>query len=185
MFYINKTINQNNNAISFFNEVKLNRPINPVKFQVFNYLLTRCQNIYDAQDVWNRISNRNNNLSCFKNVIEILNGSVYKTQFKMLKTIDMQYELNEIGLSKNNFWVLLKRDVSALVYDVFWLYHVEGFSIHEISQILNKNHYWIKLKLSYFQKYSVVKQHQIDMQSRGFLRIELERADRFGVYIKF
>lgn len=137
-------------------EVHANSSINHLKYSTLTYLLARCHNVYDALDIWQEVqlqlkssqaSVTQSPLVFFKFAIKILNNTVYRNQYSQIITMNMENELNEIGLDENNFWVQIKADVSSQVYDLFWLFYVEKFSIHEISTILNKNYYWIKLVL--------------------------------------
>jgi hypothetical protein len=132
------------------------RSIIQYKSSLLSYLAVRCHNIYDALDIWQevklqvesrKIDVSQSPLLLFKVVIKLLNNPIYKNQYSQVTSMNMENELNEVGLDKNNFWVQVKQSVSAQAYDMLWFFYMEKFSINEISTILNKNCYWVKLMI--------------------------------------
>lgn len=144
---------KNGNMNSFSELLKLHQ------MKLRKYLLARCLNTHDADDVlqetfinaykylhsynekwqfntWlftiaNRLISKQNNIN---NHIEIVEANSF-------------VELDELSIDADNIWIQLKKYLSELAYDVLWLFYVEELSTKDIAYILHRSNSWVKISL--------------------------------------
>ncbi|VAW44873.1 hypothetical protein MNBD_GAMMA03-1617 [hydrothermal vent metagenome] len=128
--------------------------------RLYQYLLARCQNSYDADDVlqdtfisaYKYLHSYNDNWQFNTWLFTIANRLIKKQhkfsyQYDELPTIDTSVELEELSIDENNIWVQIKKVVNSQSYDLLWFFYVEELSIKEIAQILQKSQSWVKIVL--------------------------------------
>lgn len=130
------------------------------QIRLYQYLLARCHNSYDADDVlqdtfinafkylhsYNKKWQFNTWLFTIANRL-IKKQHKFSQQYDDLSNIDISVELEEIGIDKDNIWVQVKKVVNSQSYDLLWFFYVEELSIKEIAQILQKSQSWVKIVL--------------------------------------
>lgn len=129
--------------------------------RLYSYLLARCQNSHDADDVLQE---------------------TFISAFKYLKTYDAQWQFSTwlftiarrilsklkadyhvaidaivghqhmteedpFAVDQNNIWNIIKQDLKPRNYDVLWFFYVEQASIKEIAHIMNQSESWVKTNL--------------------------------------
>jgi len=129
--------------------------------RLYSYLLGRCHNHHDADDVLQET---------FINAYRYLDSYDTRWQFStwlftiarrllgQLKTVyhvamdalngsELSTENESLTLDRNNFWRLIKQDVSPQQYDLLWFFYVEQHSIKEIAHIMQHSESWVKTNL--------------------------------------
>ncbi len=129
--------------------------------RLYSYLLARCQNSHDADDVLQETF-----ISAFK----YLNSYDAQWQFstwlftiarRILSKLKKVYhisidaisghqymtEADPFAVDQNNIWRLIKQDLKPQNYDVLWFFYVEQLSIKEIAHIMNQSDSWVKTNL--------------------------------------
>ncbi|MFC3194912.1 RNA polymerase sigma factor [Marinicella sediminis] len=129
--------------------------------RLYSYLLGRCHNAFDADDVLQET---------FINAYRYLDSYDARWQFStwlftiarrllgQLKTVyhvtldalsgrEPAIENDLLALDRNNFWRLIKRDVSARQYDLLWFFYVEQYTIKDIAHIMKQSESWVKTNL--------------------------------------
>lgn len=150
----------NNSNFECFVEI-----IRPFQKQVYRYLLMRCQNKYDAQDILKSLlANAFKEFSgkqkckCFKvrlfsQLKELFRKNrAYSNQYKDLLLLDMSYELKQVQIDESCFWTHVKHLLSEDCYDILWYIKVEKFSIKEIAEIYHCNCLLIYIKLLWIKQ---------------------------------
>ncbi len=129
--------------------------------RLYSYLLARCQNSFDADDVLQET---------FINAYKYLKSYDAQWQFstwlftiarRVLSKLKTTYhytldvlsgrepalEEDPFSVDKNNIWKLIKKDLKPNSYDVLWFFYMEQLSIKEISHIMNQSQSWVKTNL--------------------------------------
>lgn len=128
--------------------------------RLYSYLLARCHNPFDADDVLQET---------FINAYQYLNSYNPKWAFstwlftiarRLLQQLDKTYFIpvdtvqltsNEntatLEIEQDNIWRLIKKHVAADCYDALWLYYKEDADIKNVAFILNKSQSWVKTNL--------------------------------------
>lgn len=129
--------------------------------RLYSYLLARCQNSHDADDVLQETF-----ISAFKYL------DSYDAQWKFstwlftiarrilskLKTAyhvpiediaeqNLIAEDDPFAVDQNNIWKIIKQDLKPSNYDILWFFYMEQATIKEIAQIMNKSESWVKTNL--------------------------------------
>ena len=167
---------QKGDVNSFSKLVKLHQ----VKLR--QYLLSRCQNCHDADDIL-----QDTFISAFKYIhtynlkwqfntwlFTIANRLIAK-QSKFSQPFDKveneaTVELDELTIDKNNIWLQIKKIVSAEGYDVLWFFYVEELPTKEIAQILKRTNSWVKISL-YRNKKKLAQNKKIQVLSKEYLML--------------
>lgn len=129
--------------------------------RLFSYLMARCQNRLDAEDVLQET---------FISAYKYLKSYDAQWQFstwlftiarRLLSKLKTTYHLTLDALAGNepnneadpfavdqsNIWRLIKQDLKPNSYDVLWFYYTEQLSIKEIAHIMNQSLSWVKTNL--------------------------------------
>lgn len=149
--------------------------------RLYQYLLARCHNSYDADDVLQETF-----ISAYKylhtykeqwkfstwlytiaNRLIGKHGKFYR-QYEDLSEINASVELEEFEVDKNNIWVQIKKIVKSDAYDVLWFFYVEDLSIKEIAQILQRSQSWVKISL-FRSKKKLAHSDEIKVLSKDYL----------------
>ncbi len=129
--------------------------------RLYSYLLARCQNSYDADDVLQETF-----ISAFKylktydaqwqfstwlftiarRILSKLK-TVYHVAIDAIAGSEHMTEEDPFAVDQNNIWNIIKQDVSPRNYDVLWFFYVEQASIKEIAHIMNQSESWVKTNL--------------------------------------
>ncbi len=129
--------------------------------RLYSYLLARCQNRFDADDVLQETF-----ISAFKylktydaqwqfstwlftiarRILSKLK-TVYHTAIEAVSGQEYMTEEDPFAVDQNNIWNIIKQDVSPKNYDVLWFFYVEQASIKEIAHIMNQSESWVKTNL--------------------------------------
>ena len=129
--------------------------------RLYSYLLARCQNSHDADDVLQETF-----ISAFKYLKSydaqwqfstwlftiarrILSKLkiVYHVSIDALAGHEYATEQDPFAIDQNNIWRIIKHDTEPSSYDVLWFFYIEQASIKEIAQIMNKSTAWVKTNL--------------------------------------
>lgn len=128
--------------------------------RLYSYLLARCHNSYDADDVLQETF-----IKAFKyiksynpqwqfstwlfTIARRILGKIKAVYHQPLDVIDQFHSTseNEFEVDQNNIWRLIKNEVSSSHYDVLWFFYVEQLSVKEIAHVLNKSESWVKTNL--------------------------------------
>ena len=149
--------------------------------RLYNYLLARCQNSYDADDVlqetfisaYKYLHSYNDkwqfNTWLFTIAKRLLKKqSKFSQQYDDLSKIDTSVELEELAIDKNNIWIQIKKIVNCDAYDLLWFFYVEELSIKEIAIICQKSQSWVKISL-YRAKKKLSINNSIRVLSKDYL----------------
>ncbi len=129
--------------------------------RLYSYLLARCQNSFDADDVLQETF-----ISAFK-YLKSYNAQwqfstwLFTIARRILSQLKITYHrtleaitgkepvINEdpFVIDQNNIWALIKQDIKPASYDVLWFFYMEQLSIKEIAHIMNKSQSWVKTNL--------------------------------------
>ena len=130
--------------------------------RLYSYLLARCHNSYDADDVLQETF-----INAFKylktydaqwqfstwlfTIARRILGKlkkVYHVTLDVLGGTELAAEsADPFAVDQNNIWNIIKQDVSPSSYDVLWFFYVEQASIKEISHIMEQSESWVKTNL--------------------------------------
>ena len=129
--------------------------------RLYSYLLARCQNSYDADDVLQETF-----ISAFKYLktydaqwqfstwlFTIARRILSKLKVVYHSTLDAitgqqaAVEENPFEVDQNNIWRLIKQDLTPASYDVLWFFYAEQASIKEIAHIMDQSESWVKTNL--------------------------------------
>ncbi len=129
--------------------------------RLYSYLLARCQNSHDADDVLQETF-----ISAFKyldsydsqwqfstwlfTIARRLLSKlkvVYHVTLDTLVNRELATERDPFELDQNNIWKLIKADLSPSSYDVLWFFYMEHASIKEIAHIMQQSESWVKTNL--------------------------------------
>ncbi len=129
--------------------------------RLYSYLLARCQNSFDADDVLQETL-----ISAFKylksydaqwqfstwlfTIARRILGKLKKVFHVPIDHIsgkDLTTEEDPFALDQNNIWRIIKQDLEPSGYDVLWFFYMEQASIKEIAHIMNRSESWVKTKL--------------------------------------
>ncbi len=147
------------------------------------YLLSRCHNYHDADDVvqdtfisaykylhtYNPNWQFNTWLFTIANRLIVKQNKRYYRNHHDLADCDASVELDDFDIDKNNIWIQVKKVVSAQSYDVLWFFYVEELPVKEIAKILQRSTSWVKISL-YRSKKKLSSNSLIITLSRDFLR---------------
>jgi len=128
--------------------------------RLYNYLISRCHNSYDADDVIQETF-----ISAYKYLASynakwhfstwlftiakrlIAKQNKFSKQYDDLSKIDICVELDELEIDENNIWIQIKKIINSDAYDLLWFFYVEELSIKEIAQVLKRSQSWVKITL--------------------------------------
>ena len=129
--------------------------------RLYSYLLARCQNSFDADDVLQETF-----ISAFKYLKSYdakwrFSTWLFTIARRVLSQLKITYHLTLDALvgrepttkedpfvfDQNNIWRLIKKDLKPPSYDVLWFFYMEQLSIKEISHIMNQSQSWVKTNL--------------------------------------
>jgi RNA polymerase sigma-70 factor (ECF subfamily) len=127
---------------------------------LYQYLLARCKNSFDASDVLQetfinafKYLNSYQSKWVFKTWIFTIATRLIKKQNKLYQyrseplVINESVELEEIEINKSNIWNKIQCIIKKEAFDVLWFYYVEELSTKEISYILKQSQAWVKITL--------------------------------------
>ena len=130
--------------------------------RLYSYLLARCQNSFDADDVLQEtFINAYKYLKTYdaqwqfstwlftiaRRILSKLK-KVYHVTLDVLGGQELAVETQDpFAVDQNNIWNIIKQDVSASSYDVLWFFYVEQASIKEIAHIMDQSESWVKTNL--------------------------------------
>ena len=129
--------------------------------RLYSYLLARCQNSFDADDVLQETF-----ISAFK-YLKSYNAQwqfstwLFTIARRILSQLKITYhcaleaitgkepiiKADPFVIDKNNIWALIKQDIKPASYDVLWFFYIEQLSIKEIAHIMNQSQSWVKTNL--------------------------------------
>jgi RNA polymerase sigma-70 factor (ECF subfamily) len=129
--------------------------------RLYSYLLARCQNSHDADDVLQETF-----ISAFKylksydaqwqfstwlftiarRILSKLK-KVYHVSIDAISSHQYMTEGDPFAVDQNNIWRLIKQDLKPQNYDVLWFFYMEQLSIKEIARIMNQSDSWVKTNL--------------------------------------
>lgn len=128
--------------------------------RLYSYLLARCHNSHDADDVlqetlikaFRHIKTYNSQWQFSTWLFTIARrvlGKIKAVYHQPLDAIDQLHtpEVNEFTVDQNNIWRLIKNEVAPSNYDVLWFFYTEQLSIKEIAHIMKKTESWVKTNL--------------------------------------
>lgn len=127
--------------------------------RLYSYLLARCHNHHDADDVLQET---------FINAYRYLDS--YNSQWafstwlftiarRLLHQLKTMYHVAlelvhpeatppaELSLDSQNIWRLIKTELNPDSYDALWFYYMEEASIKDIAHIMGKSESWVKTNL--------------------------------------
>lgn len=129
--------------------------------RLYSYLLARCQNSQDADDVLQETF-----ISAFKYLKSYdaqwqFSTWLFTIARRILSKIKTVYHLtidaiaghehiteeDPFALDQHNIWHIIKQDLQPSSYDVMWFFYVEQSSIKEIAHIMNQSESWVKTNL--------------------------------------
>lgn len=129
--------------------------------RLYSYLLARCQNSFDADDVLQETF-----ISAYKYLKSYDNQWQFSTWLftiarRILSKLKLVYhvsidaisgkefivEEDPFAIDQNNIWNIIKQDLKPQEYDLLWFFYMEQASIKEIAHIMNKSESWVKTKL--------------------------------------
>jgi len=130
--------------------------------RLYQYLLARCYNSHDADDVLQETF-----ISAFKYIqsyqvkwkfstwLFTIAKRLIKKQhilyYRPDSSIDilaLRYDNIEVDvIEQNNIWCQVKIILKADAYDVLWFFYVEGLRLNEIAHILQRSQSWVKISL--------------------------------------
>ncbi|MCX7554275.1 sigma-70 family RNA polymerase sigma factor [Marinicella sp. S1101] len=129
--------------------------------RLYSYLLARCDNSFDADDVLQETF-----INAYKyfdsydaqwqfstwlfTIARRLLGklkSVCHVAFDVIANQVVDKEQDPFAVDQNNIWQLIKQDIKPDAYDVLWFYYVEGLSIKEIAHVMHQSNAWVKTSL--------------------------------------
>ena len=129
--------------------------------RLYSYLLARCQNSHDADDVLQETF-----ISAFKYLKSYdaqwqFSTWLFTIARRILSKLKVVYhvtldainghepvtEQNPFELDQNNIWRLIKQDLTPASYDVLWFFYAEQASIKDIAHIMNQSESWVKTNL--------------------------------------
>ncbi len=129
--------------------------------RLYSYLLARCQNSHDADDVLQETF-----ISAFKylksynaqwqfstwlfTIARRILGklkTIYHVTLDSLAAQESVAEEDPFAIDQHNIWSLIKHDLKPHNYDVLWFFYMEQLSIKEISHIMNQSPSWVKTNL--------------------------------------
>ena len=147
------------------------------------YLLSRCQNSHDADDVlqetfisaYKYLHSYNSKWQFNTWLFTIANRLIAKQKkfshsFNEVHENDVTVELEELAIDKNNIWLQIKKIVTEESYDVLWFFYVEELATKEIAKILNKSNSWVKISL-YRNKKKLAQNKNIQVLSKEYLML--------------
>ncbi|MGJ8662356.1 MAG: RNA polymerase sigma factor [Marinicella sp.] len=129
--------------------------------RLYSYLLARCQNSHDADDVLQETF-----ISAFKylksydaqwqfstwlftiarRILSKLK-TIYHVAIENISGMEYMTEADPFAIDQDNIWKLIKQDLTPSSYDVMWFFYVEQSSIKEIAHIMNQSESWVKTNL--------------------------------------
>ena len=129
--------------------------------RLYSFLLVRCHNQHDADDIlqetfiraYKYIKSYNAQwafstwLFTIARKLLIKSNPVYFQPFDDNATSSNSIAKCNQDIDSNNLWKLIKKHLNKNCYDALWFYYMEGFSIEEISSVLNKSQSWVKTNL--------------------------------------
>lgn len=148
--------------------------------RLYHYLLARCHNAYDAEDVL-----QDSFISAYKYIHSYQPEWQFSTWLftianRLIKKQHSQY-YQEIPLTLNtiinverpledrdNIWIEIKQILKPAAYDVLWFFYIEQLSIKEIAQIVQHSQSWVKISL-FRSKKSLADSQEIQNLSKQFL----------------
>ena len=129
--------------------------------RLYSYLLARCQNSHDADDVLQETF-----ISAYKYLksydaqwqFSTWLFTIAKRILSKLKTAyhvsidaitgqDFSSDEDPFAIDHKNIWKIIKQDLAPNGYDVLWFFYMEQASIKEIAHIMNKSESWVKTNL--------------------------------------
>ncbi|TDR23884.1 RNA polymerase sigma factor [Marinicella litoralis] len=129
--------------------------------RLYSYLLARCQNSYDADDVLQETffsaykylktydAQWQFSTWLFTIARRILSNlkTIYHVAIDAISGHECVSEIDPYVLDRNNIWNIIKQDLSPNCYDVLWFFYMEQASIKEIAHIMNQSESWVKTNL--------------------------------------
>ena len=149
--------------------------------RLFHYLLARCQNQQDAEDVL-----QDTFISAYKYLKSYDSQWKFSTWLftianRLIKKQKLQYNQNDdisehtltsstitLTVDEDNIWIQVKKILKPQAYDVLWFFYVEELKIYEIAKVLQHSQSWVKISL-YRSKKKLAKSHKIQLISKDFL----------------
>lgn len=128
--------------------------------RLYQYLLARCHNSHDANDVlqesfinaYKYLDSYNSNWEFKTWLFTIASRLIKKQNILYPQNIEPRFteesnELKEIVINKNNLWNKIRYIIKKEAFDVLWFYYVEEHTMKEIAQIVSKSQSWVKVTL--------------------------------------
>ena len=148
--------------------------------RLYQYLLARCHNSYDAEDVL-----QDTFISAYKYIHSYQSQWKFSTWLftianRLIKKQHCLYyqhdELNESlientsdhSIDRNNLWIQIKNSIKPEAYDVLWFYYIEELNIKEIAKILQRSQSWVKISL-FRSKKKLAKSQNMKNLSKDYL----------------
>lgn len=148
--------------------------------RLYHYLLARCHNSYDAEDVlqetfinaYKYIKSYQANWKFSTWLFTIANRLIKKQHCLYYNHDELSDSLiddeNAILLERNNIWIQIKILLQPNAYDVLWFFYIEELNMKEIANIVNKSQSWVKISL-YRSKKKLAKNTIMKNLSKDYL----------------
>ncbi|MBL4773266.1 MAG: sigma-70 family RNA polymerase sigma factor [Alcanivoracaceae bacterium] len=166
----------NNGVTSSFSQL-----VTLYQARLYQYLLARCHNSYDAEDVLQetfisayKYLHSYNPQWQFSTWLFTIANRLIKKQKKLyyqnneVVSINHTTDLDTALMDQSNIWVQIKKILSSAAYDVLWFFYIEELTIKEIAKILQYSQSWVKISLFRSKKKLAINK-KIKILSQDFL----------------